>query len=102
MYFSGEIIFFVSLLIGAMFGWLLGTMTGRKGFALVGDISAGIVVALIGCWLTLAARDIAPLTGRLSSGKQATSSNIDANVADLGGDLAPSYEAVVPPLTPLP
>jgi uncharacterized membrane protein YeaQ/YmgE (transglycosylase-associated protein family) len=101
MYFSGEIIFFVSLLIGAMFGWLLGMMAGRTGFGLVGDISAGIVVALIGCWLTLASRDMAPLTGRLSSGKQATN-NIDATIdADIGGDLAPGYEAVVLPLKPL-
>jgi Transglycosylase SLT domain len=100
MYFPGEIIFFVSLLIGAMFGWLLGTMAGRKGFGLFGDISAGIVVALIGCWLTLAARDVAPLTGRSPSGKQAT--NIDANMdADIGGALAPGYEAVVLPLKPL-
>jgi Transglycosylase SLT domain len=97
MYFSGEIIFFVSLLIGAMFGWLLGTMSGRKGFGLVGDISAGIVVALIGCWLTLASRDFAPPTSRSPSGKQATN-NIDA---DIGGDLAPGYEAVVLPLKPL-
>jgi hypothetical protein len=100
MYFSGEIIFFVSLLIGAMFGWLLGTMAGRTGLGLVGDISAGIVVALIGCWLTLASRDVGPLTGRSPSGKQAT--NIDASMdADIGGDLAPGYEAVVLPLKPL-
>jgi len=97
MYFSGEIIFFVSLVIGAMFGWLLGTMAGRTGFGLVGDISAGIVVALIGCWLTLASRDMAPLTGRSPSGKQ-TTNNIDA---DVGGDRAPGYEAVVLPLKPL-
>ena len=38
MYFSGEIIFFTSLLVGAMFGWLLGTMARRTGFSLASDI----------------------------------------------------------------
>src|SRR5262249_44219162 len=97
MYFSGEIIFFVSLVIGAMFGWLLGTMAGRTGFCLVGDIFAGLVAPLSGCWLTRAPRDMAPVTGRSPSGKQ-TTNNIDA---DVGGDRAPGYEAVVLPLKPL-
>jgi hypothetical protein len=100
MYFSGEIIFFISLLIGAMFGWLLGTLAGRKGFALAGDVCAGIVVALIGSWLTLASRDAQPLIGRSPSGKQATKSDANMN-ADIGGDQAPGYEAVVLPLKPL-
>jgi uncharacterized membrane protein YeaQ/YmgE (transglycosylase-associated protein family) len=91
MYFSGESIFFISLLIGAMFGWLLGTIARRKGLDLVGDISAGIVVALIGCWLTLASRTV-NVTGGLTPGKQAE--NIDS-------DLAPGYEAVVLPLKQL-
>src|SRR5215467_11333604 len=104
MYFSGEFVFFVSLLIGAMFGWLLGTIARQTGFALVSDICAGIVVALVGCWLVLASRDttrslssaLAPLTGHLSSNNRTTSVE-----ADLGGDLAPGYEAVVLPLKPL-
>jgi Transglycosylase SLT domain len=102
MYFSGEIIFFVSLLIGAMFGWLLGKLAGRSGFALFGDICAGIVVALIGSWLTLASRDVSLLTGRLPLGKQATNADVNVNVnADIGGDQAPGYEAIVLPLKPL-
>ena len=60
MYFSGEIIFFISLLLGLMFGWLVGTMVRRTGFGLVGDIAAGIIAAFIGCWLTLASRHAVP------------------------------------------
>ena len=92
MYFSGEIIFFISLLVGAMFGWLLGTMARRTGFSLASDIFAGIIVAFIGCWLTLASRDAVPVTSDRAPGRQAD--NID-------GDLAPGYEAVVLPLKPL-
>jgi uncharacterized membrane protein YeaQ/YmgE (transglycosylase-associated protein family) len=91
MYFSGESIFFIILLIGAMSGWLLGIVCRRTGIGLFADISAGIVVAFIGCWLVLAARDPVRVTN-LAPGKQAQ--NIDA-------DLAPGYEAVVLPLKPL-
>jgi hypothetical protein len=96
MYLSGESIFFISLLFGAMFGWLLGTVARRRGVALVGDICAGIVVAFIGCWLTLASRERAPRSGEVPSGKEASNVN-----ADLGEDSAPGYEAVVLPLKPL-
>ena len=92
MYFSGEIIFFISLLVGAMFGWLLGTMARRTGFSLASDIFAGIIVAFIGCWLTLAWRDAVPVTSDRAPGRQAD--NIE-------GDVAPGYEAVVLPLKPL-
>ena len=92
MYFSGEIIFFISLLVGAMFGWLLGTMARRTGLSLASDIFAGIIVAFIGCWLTLAWRDAVPVTSDRAPGRQAD--NIE-------GDVAPGYEAVVLPLKPL-
>jgi hypothetical protein len=92
MYFSGEIIFFISLLVGAMFGWLLGTMARRTGLSLASDIFAGIIVAFIGCWLTLAWRDAVPVTSDRAPGRQADNSE---------GDLAPGYEAVVLPLKPL-
>lgn len=90
MYFSGESIFFVSLLIGAMSGWLLGTISRRTGFGLVGDISAGIVVAFIGCWLALASHDFVKTALPPSKPPE----NNEA-------DLAPGYEAVVFPLAPL-
>jgi hypothetical protein len=92
MYFSGESIFFISLLVGAMSGWLLGTIARRTGFSLVSDIFAGIVVAFIGCWLTLAARDVVPVTSDKAPGRQANTSD---------EDLAPGYEAVVLPLKTL-
>ena len=82
MYFSGESIFFISLLLGLMFGWLIGTMVRRKGFGLIGDMAAGIIVAFIGCWLTLASRHAVP------------PENTNAS-------LPPGYELVVFPLAPL-
>jgi uncharacterized membrane protein YeaQ/YmgE (transglycosylase-associated protein family) len=82
MYFSGESIFFISLLLGLMFGWLVGTMVRRTGFGLVGDIAAGIIAAFIGCWLTLASRHAVP------------PENINAS-------LPPGYEPVVLPLAQL-
>ena len=91
-YFSGESIFFTSLLVGAMFGWPLGTIARRSGLSLASDIFAGIIVAFIGCWLTLASRDAVPVTSDRAPGRQAD--NIE-------GDLAPGYEAVVLPLKPL-
>ncbi|MGB9042308.1 MAG: lytic transglycosylase domain-containing protein [Pseudolabrys sp.] len=81
MYFSGEIIFFISFLLGLMFGWLVGTMVRRTGFGLVGDIAAGIIAAFIGCWLTLASRHAVP----------------PENIASL----PPGYEPVVLPLAQL-
>jgi hypothetical protein len=82
MYFTGESIFFISLLGGLMFGCLLGAIARRTGLSLSSDIAAGIVAAVIACWLTLASREVPP--------PKATES-----------DLAPGYEAVVLPLKPL-
>ena len=90
MYFSGEIIFFTSLLVGAMFGWLLGTMARRTGLSLASDIFAGIIVTFIGCWLTLAWRDAVPVTSDRAPGRQADS---------IDGDLPPAKPSL--PLKPL-
>jgi len=39
------------LLIGAIAGWLAGTLVKGGGFGLIGDIIVGIVGAFIGGWL---------------------------------------------------
>jgi uncharacterized membrane protein YeaQ/YmgE (transglycosylase-associated protein family) len=39
------------LLIGAIAGWLAGTLIKGGGFGLIGDIIVGIVGAFIGGWL---------------------------------------------------
>jgi uncharacterized membrane protein YeaQ/YmgE (transglycosylase-associated protein family) len=39
------------LLIGAIAGWLAGTIVKGGGFGLVGDIVVGIIGAFIGGWL---------------------------------------------------
>ena len=41
----------VWLVIGAIAGWLAGTLVKGGGFGLIGDIIVGIVGALIGGWL---------------------------------------------------
>jgi uncharacterized membrane protein YeaQ/YmgE (transglycosylase-associated protein family) len=41
----------VWLLIGAVAGWLAGTLVKGGGFGLIGDIIVGIVGAFIGGWL---------------------------------------------------
>jgi uncharacterized membrane protein YeaQ/YmgE (transglycosylase-associated protein family) len=41
----------VWLLIGAVAGWLAGTLMKGGGFGLIGDIIVGIVGAFIGGWL---------------------------------------------------
>jgi len=89
MYFSGEIVFFISLLAGLMFGCLVGTIVRRTGFGLVGDITAGVIAAFIGCWLMLAARDTASVTQQ-AKGPEGVETN-----------LPPNYEPVVLPLAPL-
>ncbi|HYC17294.1 MAG TPA: lytic transglycosylase domain-containing protein [Pseudolabrys sp.] len=89
MYFSGEIIFFISLLVGLMFGCLVGTIVRRTGVGLVGDIAAGITAAFIGCWLVLAARDTASVTPHA---KAPESAEINST---------PNYEPVVLPLAQL-
>jgi uncharacterized membrane protein YeaQ/YmgE (transglycosylase-associated protein family) len=39
------------LLIGAVAGWLAGSLVKGGGFGLIGDIVVGIVGAIIGGWL---------------------------------------------------
>lgn len=39
------------LVIGAIVGWLAGTLVKGGGFGLIGDIVVGIVGAFIGGWL---------------------------------------------------
>lgn len=39
------------LLVGAVAGWLAGTIVKGGGFGLVGDIVVGIIGAFIGGWL---------------------------------------------------
>ncbi len=41
----------VWLIIGALAGWLAGTLIKGGGFGLIGDIVVGIVGAFIGGWL---------------------------------------------------
>ncbi len=41
----------IFLAIGAVAGWLAGSITKGGGFGLVGDIIVGIVGAVIGGWL---------------------------------------------------
>ena len=41
----------VWLIIGAVAGWLAGTLVKGGGFGLIGDIIVGIVGAVIGGWL---------------------------------------------------
>jgi uncharacterized membrane protein YeaQ/YmgE (transglycosylase-associated protein family) len=42
----------VWLIIGALAGWLAGTLLKGGGFGLIGDIIVGIVGAVIGGWLS--------------------------------------------------
>jgi uncharacterized membrane protein YeaQ/YmgE (transglycosylase-associated protein family) len=39
------------LLVGAVAGWLAGTVVSGGGFGLIGDIIVGIIGAFIGGWL---------------------------------------------------
>ena len=41
----------ISLIVGAVAGWLAGTMMRGGGFGVVGNIIVGIVGGLIGGWL---------------------------------------------------
>lgn len=47
---SGETLL-IWLLVGAVAGWLAGTLVKGGGFGLIGDILVGIVGAFIGGWL---------------------------------------------------
>lgn len=40
------------VIIGALAGWLAGTLVKGGGFGLIGDIAVGIVGAFIGGWLS--------------------------------------------------
>lgn len=42
----------VWLIIGAIAGWLAGTLIKGGGFGLIGDIVVGIIGAFIGGWLS--------------------------------------------------
>jgi uncharacterized membrane protein YeaQ/YmgE (transglycosylase-associated protein family) len=42
----------VWLIIGALAGWLAGTLLKGGGFGLIGDIIVGIIGAFIGGWLS--------------------------------------------------
>ena len=41
----------IFLAIGAVAGWLAGTITKGGGFGLVGDIIIGVIGAVVGGWL---------------------------------------------------
>jgi uncharacterized membrane protein YeaQ/YmgE (transglycosylase-associated protein family) len=41
----------VLLLIGAIAGWLAGTLVKGYGFGLIGNIAIGVIGAFIGAWL---------------------------------------------------
>lgn len=45
---TGLVIF---LLIGAIAGWLAGTLLKGRGFGLIGNIVAGVVGSFVGGWL---------------------------------------------------
>lgn len=41
----------VALMVGAIAGWLAGTITRGSGYGLIGDLIVGITGAVIGSWL---------------------------------------------------
>ena len=41
----------ITLLVGAVAGWLAGLITRGSGYGLIGDIVVGLLGALIGTWL---------------------------------------------------
>jgi uncharacterized membrane protein YeaQ/YmgE (transglycosylase-associated protein family) len=41
----------VTLLVGAIAGWLAGLVTRGSGYGIIGDIIVGLLGALIGSWL---------------------------------------------------
>jgi uncharacterized membrane protein YeaQ/YmgE (transglycosylase-associated protein family) len=43
--------FIIWLVIGAVAGWLAGTLVRGSGFGLIGDIVVGIIGGFIGGWL---------------------------------------------------
>jgi len=58
----------LTLIIGALAGWLAGTLMRGGGFGLIGDIIVGIIGAFIGGWVFgLLGIHIAGLLGALCS-----------------------------------
>ena len=59
----------VWLVIGAVAGWLAGSLVKGGGFGLIGDIVVGIIGALVGGWLAgvLGIGDWAAASSRRSS-----------------------------------
>ncbi len=47
---SGQVLL-IWLLVGAVAGWLAGTLVKGGGFGLIGDVVVGILGAFIGGWL---------------------------------------------------
>jgi uncharacterized membrane protein YeaQ/YmgE (transglycosylase-associated protein family) len=64
----------VLLLVGAIAGWLAGTLVRGFGFGLIGNILVGIVGALIGTWL------MTRLNIRLASGAIPIASILNATI----------------------
>jgi hypothetical protein len=88
---SGETI--VIILIGGIaLGLLPGTITPRRGFRLVRDISMGIAFVAAANWLALTWQNPAPVMTDLPQSKNAEAINEDAG---------PNYEPVVLPLAQL-
>jgi uncharacterized membrane protein YeaQ/YmgE (transglycosylase-associated protein family) len=64
----------VLLLVGAIAGWLAGTLVRGFGFGLIGNIVVGIVGALIGTWL------MTRLNVRLASGSIPIAAILNATI----------------------
>lgn len=67
----------VLLLVGAIAGWLAGTLVRGFGFGLIGNILVGIAGALIGTWL------MTRLNIRLASGSIPIASILNATIGAL-------------------
>jgi uncharacterized membrane protein YeaQ/YmgE (transglycosylase-associated protein family) len=91
MHFLDETILFI-VLGGVAVGLLPSTFVNRTGFRLVGDIIVGIAGVTVATWLTLAWRDLVPLTNDLLASKPGE------NISE---DQGPNYEPVVLPLATL-
>jgi uncharacterized membrane protein YeaQ/YmgE (transglycosylase-associated protein family) len=64
----------VLLLVGAIAGWLAGTLVRGFGFGLIGNILVGIVGALIGTWV------MTRLNFRLAAGSIPIASILNATI----------------------
>jgi uncharacterized membrane protein YeaQ/YmgE (transglycosylase-associated protein family) len=64
----------VLLLVGAIAGWLAGTLVRGFGFGLIGNVLVGIAGALIGTWL------MTRLNVRLASGSIPIASILNATI----------------------